>query len=155
MRVGKVVGVALALMVGGMALVLWWTGRPPRRPASLSSNALHFEPSNVPFTLRQTGYWLDCWLDEPANVDRCKLTDVKGNVLFEDAFLPCRGRSPVPKSDLVFDTRRTGYTWLGSYEKGINVPVIYLMNGQLLLLRSAYEEGKRTVGCPEGGRGRP
>ena len=126
-------------------VVLWWTGRPPRRPTSLSSNALHFEPNNVPFTLHQTGYWLDCWLDEHANTDRCKLTDVKGNALFEDVFLPCEGGSPVPKSDLVFDERPTGYSWTGSYEKGISVPVIFLANGQILLPRSIYEEAKKKT----------
>jgi hypothetical protein len=93
---------------------------------------------------------LDCWLDEHANVDRCKLTDVQGNALFEDVFLPCEGEAIFPKSDLVFDVRRTGYSWTGSYEKGINVPIIYLVNGQILLPKSAYKESKRTVDCSKG-----
>jgi hypothetical protein len=152
MRIIKPIGAILGTMIFVAAVVVWWTGRPPRRPINLSPHALHFEPSNVPFTLHQTGYWLDCWLDEHANSDRCRLTDVKGSALFEDVFLPCDGQSPVPQSDLVFDARRTGYTWTGSYEKGVSVPVIFLTNGQILLPRSAYEESrKRTVGCPKGG----
>lgn len=103
MRSITLIGATLGTLIVLAVVVVWWTGRPPRRPSGLSPNALHFEPSNVPFTLHQTGYWLDCWLDEHADVDRCKLTDVKGNALFEDVFLPCEGQSPVPKSDLVFD----------------------------------------------------
>lgn len=146
MRVMKLIGGALGVMIALIVVVLWWTGRPPRRPASVSSSALHFEPNNVPFTLHKTGYWLDCWFDERTNVDRCKLTDVKGTALFEDVFLPCEGQSPLQR-DLVFDARRTGYTWTGSYDKGINVPVVYLENGQILLPRSAYVEAKHHAGC--------
>ena len=131
----------------GLIALLWWTGRPPQRPVNLSSRALHFEPNNVPFTLHKTGYWLDCWYDEQARVDRCKLTDVYGKGLFEDVFLTCEGEAPLFQKDLVFDARRTGYTWTWSYEKGISVPVIYLANGQILLPRSAYAEAKHHGGC--------
>ncbi len=153
MRSITLIGATLGTLIVLAVVVVWWTGRPPRRPSGLSPNALHFEPSNVPFTLHQTGYWLDCWLDEHADVDRCKLTDMKGNALFEDVFLPCEGQSPVPKSNLVFDARRTGYTWTGSYEKGIKVPVVFLVGGQILLPKSAYEEAKKTVDCSGGGHG--
>jgi hypothetical protein len=147
MRAIKLISAALGAMVALLIAVLWWTGRPPRRPGSLSSSAIHFEPNNVPFTLHETGYWLDCWFDGRANVDRCKLTDVKGTQLFEDVFLPCEGQSPLPQRDLVFDARRTGYKWTGSYDKGISVPVVYLANGQILLPRSVYVEAKRHAGC--------
>lgn len=147
MRGMKLIGAALGVMVILFVVFLWWTGLPPRRPASVSSSALHFEPNNVPFTLHKTGYWLDCWFDESANIDRCKLTDVRGAALFEDEFLPCDGQAPLSQRDLVFDARRTGYTWTGSYEKGISVPVIYLANGQILLPRSAYAEAKHHGGC--------
>lgn len=149
MRAIKLMGALLGTMIVLAGFALWWIGRPPRRPSSVSSSALHFEPANVPFTLHQTGYWLDCWLDQSENTDRCKLTDVKGNTLFEDVFLPCEGPGPISKDNLVFDTRRTGYSWTGSYEKNVNVPVIFLVNGQILLPRRAYDEAKRTVNCPK------
>jgi hypothetical protein len=150
MRVIKLIAAIVGTIIVFAVLVLWWTGRPPRRPSALSDSAIHFEGATVPFVFHETGYWLDCWFDEHVNVDRCKLTDVKGNALFEDAFRPCDGLPPVPKGDLVFDTRRTGNTWTGSYEKGIKVPVIYLMNGQILLPNSIYEEArKKTVDCPQ------
>jgi hypothetical protein len=147
MQVIKLIGAGLGAMIVGALVILWWTGRPPRRPSNVSARALHFEPNNVPFTLHKTGYWLDCWFDERANIDRCKLSDVKGTALFEDEFLPCEGPSPLPQSDLVLDVRRTGYTWTGSYEESISVPVIYLANGQILLPRRVYGEAKKHGGC--------
>jgi hypothetical protein len=138
-----VLGTVIILAVG----VLWWLGHKPRRPRTVSSNALYVLPNNVPFTLHKTGYWLDCWFDEHANIDRCKLTDENGNGAFEDVFLPCVGQTPLPQRELVFNTLRTGSVWTLSPDKGINAPVVYLENGQLLLPQSLYAEAKSNVYC--------
>src|ERR1039458_3583099 len=110
--------------------VLWWLGHKPRRPRTVSSSALYVLPNNVPFTLHKTGYWLDCWFDEHANADRCKLTDEKGTVSFEDVFLPCVGKEPLHQSVFFFNGRRqwTGYIWNRSSEKGTKVPVVSVNN---------------------------
>src|SRR5216684_2645445 len=63
---GAVLGAAVVLM----AVVLWWAGRPPHRPHGVPPNALHVEPNNVGFMLDKEGYWLDCWFDKDANLDR-------------------------------------------------------------------------------------
>jgi hypothetical protein len=141
--IGVVVGTVIVLMV----VVLWWAGRPPQRPHGISPNALHVEPNNVGFTLHKTGYWLDCRFDKNANVDRCRLTDAKGTGLFEDVFLPCVGQNPLPQSELVLNTRWTGYTWTQSQDKRVNVPVVYLKNGQILLPQSLYTEARQQVYC--------
>ncbi len=138
-----VLGTVIILAVG----VLWWLGHKPRRPSTVSSNALYVLPNNVPFTLHKTGYWLDCWFDQHAKVDRCKLTDENGNGTFEDVFLPCVGQTPLKQWELVFDPRWTAYTWTRSPDKGINVPVVYLKDRQVLLPQSFYAEAKRGAGC--------
>jgi hypothetical protein len=138
-----VFGAAIILAAGG----LFWLGHKPRRPRTVSSDALYVLPNNVPFTLRETGYWLNCWFDEHANVDRCKLTDENGNGAFEDVFLPCVAQPPFPQSDLVFG-RWTGNTWTQSPDKRINAPIVYLENGYALLPQSLYAEAKREVICP-------
>jgi hypothetical protein len=138
-----VLGTVIILAVG----VLWWLGHKPRRPRTVSSHALYVLPNNVPFTLHKTGYWLDCWFDQHAKVDRCKLTDENGNGTFEDVFLPCVGQTPLKQWELVFDTRWTAYTWTRSPDKGINVPVVYLKDRQVLLPQSFYAEAKRGAGC--------
>lgn len=81
------------------------------------------------------------------------MTDGKGTPEFEDVFLPYQGQSPVSQDKLVFDTRRTGSAWIGSYEKGINLPIVYLTNGEILLPRSEYERAKQNL--PDGTRGSP
>ncbi len=143
----KFTRVILGTVIILTAIVLWWEGHKPRRPPTVSSNALYVLPTNVPFTLHKTGYWLDCWFDEHANVDRCKLSDEDGTGSFEDAFLPCVGQTPLPQRELVFNTRWTGYIWTRSPDKGINAPVVHLENGQILLPQSFYEEAKRDASC--------
>ena len=103
--------VVLGTVIILTAIILWWGGHKPRRPRTVSSNALYVLPNNVPFTLHKTGYWLDCWFDERAKVDRCKLSDEDGASSFEDAFLPCVGQTPLPQRELVFNTRWTGHTY--------------------------------------------
>ncbi len=138
-----VLGTVIILAVG----VLWWLGHKPRRPRTVSSNALYVLPNNVPFTLHKTGYWLDCWFDEHADVDRCKLTDENGNGAFEDVFLPCVGQTPLKQWELVFNARWTGHTWTRSPNERINVPIVQLVDGQVLLPQSLYTKAKSEVYC--------
>ncbi len=139
--------VAIVMVIILAAVGLWWEGHKPRRPRTVSSSALYVLANNVPFTLHKTGYWLDCWFDQHANADRCKLTDEDGTVSFEDVFLPCVGQTPLPQSELAFNTRRTGKTWTRSPDNKINAPVVHLENGQILLPQSFYAEAKRDVYC--------
>jgi hypothetical protein len=145
MRGNKHIVAAICAITLLTAAVFVWANRPKPRPNSVSSNAIHIEKVHSPFTFRETGYWLDCWFDASEGVDRCKLTDQNGNVVFEDVFLPYEGKSPIPQSALIFDFRRIGSGWVGSYEKNISVPVIYLENHQILLPRAAYNESKQAV----------
>lgn len=138
-----VLGTVLILAVG----VLWWLGHKPRRPRNVSSNALYVLPNNVPFTLHKTGYWFDCWFDEHAKVDRCKLSDEDGNGVFEDVFVPCVGQTPLKQWELVFNTRRTGDSWIWSPDKRINVPIVELKYGQCLLPQSFCTKAKSEVYC--------
>lgn len=136
--------IALAIMV---FLALWLMGRPPRRPPNLSNNALYIEKGVVPFKLSSVpGNWLDCWVDQSQQLDHCRLSDERGITEFEDVFATCENKSDIPQGELIFDKRLTGDTWVGSYEKHIDVPVIYLQNGKVLLPKSAYQES-RKFGC--------
>lgn len=91
-------------------------------------------------------------MDENEQLDHCKMTDNKGNPEFEDVFLPYEGQSPVSQDKPVFDTGRGGI-WIGSYEKGF--PIVYLTNGEILLLRSEFEKAKQTVDWSKGRRSSP
>lgn len=143
----KFTRVALGTVIVLAALVLLWEGHKPRRPRTVWSNAIYVLPDNAPFRLHNRGYWLDCWFDERANVDRCELTDENGTVSFEDVYLPCVGHTPLPRRELVFRTPNA-VVWTRSPDKRISVPVVDLENGQTLLPQSFYAEAKRDVYCP-------
>jgi hypothetical protein len=143
----KFIPVAVGTVIILAAVALWWEGHIPRRPRNVSSDALFVLPNNVPFKLHKTGYWLGCWFDTQASVDRCKLTDEKGSESFEDVFLPCVGQTPLPQSELVLKRQWTGQVWTRSPDKGSNAPVVFLEDGQVLLPQSFYAEAKRNVGC--------
>ena len=129
------------------AFMLWWAGSKPRRPLTVSSTALYVLPNNVPFTLHKRGYWLECWFAQQENVDRCKLTEENGTISFEDVYLPCVGHTPLPQTELVFNTQQTGRVWTRSPDKRINAPVVHLENGQNLLPQSSYTEAKGEIYC--------
>lgn len=129
-----------------IVIALWWAGRLPQRPQTVSASAIHVQPSDAPLTLRLTGYWLDCWFEKATNVDRCKLTDRRGANVFEDDFLPCGGQAPLPQSELVFKSSWTGSTWTRS-NNGVYVPTVYLSDGEKLLPRSLYQEARQAVYC--------
>ena len=122
-----VVGSVLVLA----ALVLWWAGHKPRRPHTVSSNAVYVLPNNVRLGFFQTGYWLECWFDQHENADRCKLSDKNGNGVFEDVYVTCGSQAPIPQGELVF-TQKTGQTWIQSRDGRVNVPVPYVRDGQTL-----------------------
>ena len=145
MRLLKFIAIAAIVVVAGL-LFLWWEGRPPKRPSSLPPNAIYKETGFLLFRVKSTpGIWLGCWLDVRDNSDHCKVTDENGKLEFEGVFLPYEGPRPVPQGALVFDPDFTGGLWVGSYEKGIRVPAIFLTNGQILLPEAAFDESRRSV----------
>ena len=141
--------VVVVMVVILATVVLFWEGREARRPSTVSSGAFYVLAENARFRLLNRGYWLDCWFDKQANVDRCKLTDEKGAELFEDVYLPCVGDAPFRQSVLVEDGRGQwgGEIWKGSADKGVEIPVVYV-HRNALLPRRFFEEIKRDVYCP-------
>lgn len=115
------------------------------RPANISSKGVFLEVGVVPFKFSTHGDWLECWKDTAINMDRCKYTDEKGAVRFEDFVLPYEGVSPVPEGELVIDAGRTTSFHYGVTDKNIRLPLIYLKNGRILLPQSDYEWGKKIV----------
>lgn len=139
------------VMVGTTIVAIamfWWAAHKPLRPHTVSSNALYIVPDNLPFRFRQPGYWLECWLDQHENVNRCKLTDENGVVSYEDVFLPWPGPTPLAQSELVIKPW-TGHAWIQSSDKKIDVPVVSVKYGQCLVPRTLYAEAMQEVHCPD------
>jgi hypothetical protein len=138
---------ALIIILGAFAL---WPklrgGRIPRRPHTVSSNAVYILPNNAPPELSKTGYWLECWFDQHENVDRCKLTDKNGNGVFEDVFVTCGSQASIPQSELVIEPE-TGQRWIQSHDARVTVPIPYVRYGHILFPRSLYAEAQQQGYC--------
>jgi len=148
------VGTVITLVVGTVIIVaavgLWWGRHKSRqltRPSTVSSNALYILPDKVPLRWHKKGYWLECWFERHADVDRCRLMDENGTDMFEDVFLPCAGKEPIRSMNSKGQRQWTGEIWSRSPDKGIRVPIVYVY-GKVLLPQSFYEEAKRDIGCP-------
>lgn len=140
----RVVGFMVAMSIVLLILMVRGT-RIPKRPANISTRGVFLEVGSVPFKFSTHGDWLECWKDDEVNMDRCKYTDEKGAVYYEDFVLPYEGHSPIPQEQLIIDTTRTGRLHYGVTAKNLRFPLIVLQNGQILLPQSDYDWGKKNV----------
>jgi len=80
-----------------------------------------------------TGDWVACRLDEGRDADFCRVTDARGDVVFQGDFLPMRGFEPVSSADLKMGALDAQRLWVqGPSEEG-PIPVIALANGKVLV----------------------
>ena len=137
-------GVLGALFLAFVAL-MWWGSRIPKRPSNISASGIFIERGSVPFKLSMHGDWLDCWRDARIGADRCRLTDEKGVLKFEDTFLPYQAHALVPEVELEIDPKKTGHLWIGVTTQNVSLPIIFMQNGEILLPQSEYQKAKKIV----------
>ncbi len=105
MRVFKLISGAVACLVAVGIAFLWWSGRPPVRPANVLTNAIYIETGITAFKVGTTpGTWVGCWYDSKDEADHCRLTDENGKLKFEDIFLPYNGQTPISQTPLTLDS---------------------------------------------------
>jgi hypothetical protein len=93
---------------------------------------LNADPGSVYVETVKTGYWQYCRFDAVRNVNRCKVVNERGDVLFDEEYRPYDGGAPVPQQDLVIVP--------GKYDKAIT-----FRNGRLLLPNSQYDLIKHHI----------
>ena len=99
--VGTAIAIAVVAVLGAMAARLQWAASTPSRPKKLPAAAVWIWAPSAPLDFSPRGYWLACWVDAARNVDRCKLTDYKGNnPIYEADYSPVTGPNPVPETRL-------------------------------------------------------
>ena len=89
----------------------------------------------------ETGGWAYCWLDNSAQVNRCRTYNAAGKRLYrfrknddnDDVFLRYQGSGPVPERELEIDVTHTG------------PDVIWLQSGVVLIPRNDFDHQKRLV----------
>jgi hypothetical protein len=99
-------------------------------------------PSNSVFV--QSGYnldrneavgdWIACRAKEDASADTCRVTDAKGDVIYQGDFLPVDGGPIVLDSQIkVAAEGEKRDLWVNGPAEGGPVPVIPLASGQVLV----------------------
>jgi hypothetical protein len=148
------------VITGGIALVLgvavyWWADTPPRRPPSVSGNAVFLWGPPVGLPAPKRGGWIMCWFDSQQKVDRCRIAEVNGSLLYEGIFVSYEGQASIPDVDLVIDSKTTN---LAQERVAIDatsqesmapatrwVPLIYLRNGEVLIPQKGYDRGRQRL----------
>jgi hypothetical protein len=120
----------LAVPVAVIARVQWAIS-VPARPKNFPAAAIWVPAPPAPLDFSPRGYWLACWLDAARNVDRCKLTDYKGNPKFEADYSPVTGPNPVLEDRL--HLRAAGPEDLWAVAGQELVPVAHLEDGTVLV----------------------
>ena len=125
----------LIIAVAGMVLIVRHGSRAEHAslPQDMPRNA-SFLPSG--FDLQQNeakGTWVACHADQQEDTDWCRLTDAKGTVVYQGAFMPISAGTPLPDDQLRVATLSKGQSWVNGPAAGGPVPVISLANGALLV----------------------
>jgi hypothetical protein len=126
---------AAGIVVGAALLSACLSGAPmtPARPESMPQNAIWIPGPGAPLDRTPRGVWLACWLDRAKSTNRCKVADYKGNIQFDEDFLPIAGSSPIPSE--LLHLRQTGtmdlWTWVEKDSR--EVPIVRLENGVVLV----------------------
>jgi hypothetical protein len=128
------IGIVVAILAALGAVVgrIQWAASVPSRPKELPPTAIWIPAPPAPLDFSPRGYWLACWLDAARNVNRCKLTDYKGNPKFEADYSPTAGLDPVPEARLhLKSVSSTTELWVPVGQE--MVPVARLEDGTVLV----------------------
>ena len=136
-------GVVLLAVPYDFGLGLWNT-IPPKRPATVSRNAVFLFglPVGAPFPIPKRGFWVDCWLDEDHSMNPCRAARADGAFIYEGPFVRLKDTGPVPRNELQIDTKAIGDL---VYFKGEAVPIVHLRDGVILIPAEESEEAKRQA----------
>ncbi|NYF89501.1 hypothetical protein HDF08_001568 [Edaphobacter lichenicola] len=133
----------IAVLGGGLQCLIWWGRSTPSHPKNLPTNAVWLRPPTVVFDFTRRGNWVGCSVESQNN--RCVVTDARGNVEYDDLFLPIEGIGPVRKERLIYSVRNSGCLWVYLNLGKKNVPVIHLQDGTVLLPLEGYNELKNWL----------
>jgi hypothetical protein len=125
-------GALILAMVVAVVARLQWAVSTPSRPKELPATATWIPAPSTPLNFSPRGYWLACWLDATRNVNRCKLTDYKGNPEFEADYSPVTGPDPVPDDRLHLKPVSSTVELFTPVEQEL-VPIARLQDGTVLV----------------------
>jgi hypothetical protein len=142
--------ITTGLIIGGFVVAIvgayWWANVPPGRPANVSAKAVFLWAGHLGLPAPKHGTWIECWADNEAGANRCRLTEMSGRPSYQGIFLSDKGASLLPESDLKIEAEPTGDSthWL-LVDKQNAAPLVFLENGSVLIPKDAYTEGKQKL----------
>ncbi len=124
--------VVIAVAIGALILRIQWASSTPSLPTGLPQTAIWIPGPPVPLDFSRRGSWLACWLDHDLHVDRCSLTDYKGNSEFEADYSPVAGPNPVPENRLHLKSLDSTMDLWSAIGQDF-VPIAHLEDGTILV----------------------
>jgi hypothetical protein len=121
-----VVGTILILRHANLAI-------QPALPSDMPRGA-HFIPVGYDLQhLEPKGDWIACSTDTERNTDFCRVTDAIGEVVYQGDFMPFGSSVPLPADQLQVARINVEHLWVQGPAEAGPVPVIPLLNGQVLV----------------------
>jgi hypothetical protein len=114
----------------------------PDPPPDKTAAWIWIDAPAIPMLWRR-GWWLNCQLSEPENVDRCTLvTGQTHEVVFAGAYISCDGETSVGQSELqrLLSPKNSKYMWVEKMPNHQLAPAVYLQGGQLLVPAAARSQ---------------
>jgi hypothetical protein len=121
------------MLLGATDVHLLSAASDPQRPKNVPKNAKWIPGPPAPLDLSPRGVWLACWVDQSRNVNRCKVTDYKGNTQFDEAYVAVSGRGPVSNDRLHVKPITTMELWTWVKKDHRDVPIVRLEDGTILV----------------------
>jgi len=126
----------IMVVIGGY----WWSNFGPFRPKAVSRTAVFLRAPATGGPSGPRGVWLVCWQSSGEN--RCRFSEKDGATIFEGVFIPYGRKEAIPTDLLKIDTSKTKYADPeGVWINDLLVPMVYLQNGEVLILAQYYEKG--------------
>lgn len=135
---------AVVILSGAVVVIVgayWWANVPPKRPDGMSANAVFLWAGHLGLPAPKHGTWIECWVDEANDVNKCRLYEMDGTPFYEGVFLADTGGA-VSKSNLQIESEitsnRSNWVNLGGLR---GAPFVFLKNGVVLIPKDGYQEG--------------
>jgi hypothetical protein len=134
MRTSNKLAVTLLAVVGTILILSHAnTAIHPTLPTDMPRGA-DFVPVGYDLShLEAKGDWIACSTDTAQNADFCRITDARGEVVYQGDFMPLGGVEPVPANQLQVARINAEHLWVKGPAEGGPVPVIPLLNGEVLV----------------------
>jgi hypothetical protein len=140
------VGLIIGCLTVATAGAYWWANIPPRRPASVSANAVFLWAGHMGLPAPKHGTWIECWADTENGVNKCRLTEMNGKPSYEGIFVSDTGQQLLSESDLKIKADPTSNSnhWL-LVDRQNAAPLVFLESGSVLIPKDGYTQGKEKL----------